>query len=249
MIGLLLLYYEWGITTTFNQLCRQEMLPATLQAFLGIEFFTLKNCRAEGIIQLQVEGGFLGNTAQKSFNSNLRSLHLLDLLELRFIWSASVTFLGFHKLERIEVKGCPKLKTIFPPGIVGSLQNLKWSIISDCEELEEIMPSDFKVCFQELHKIEVKNCNKLKCLFSDSMACNFPKVDSLRIEECSEIERIFGFELTEANGERLVFPELIELILRSLPNFIEIGTRLKLQEQPYVCVGDCPKYIAPSIST
>ncbi|KAL2317354.1 hypothetical protein Fmac_031230 [Flemingia macrophylla] len=121
------------IAMTFDQLCDQ-MISSKLKAVPKFERLELSHFGIEGRFQFQMEE--LGSN-KEPLNMDLRDLLLMNLLELNFIWKGPTNFLTLKKLQKIYVKGCPKLKTIFSPSIVKSFPRLIKMQISDCDELEQ----------------------------------------------------------------------------------------------------------------
>jgi len=199
-------------------------------------------------------------------NLDINYLYLENLPQFNFLWKGPTGFLSLQKLDRVQVIGCPKLKTIFFTIVVTSLPMLRDLDIQNCDELEQIFDlgdapqlqtlySSQQLCFPKLYSITVINCNKLKCLFYNLSATHFPSLGTLEIEECSQLHKAFGFEheaddgaeeQTAKKGEQLLLPKLTDITLKKLPNFEEIHHGFKLKENVYHNTKECPKY-SPSL--
>ncbi|KAL2317351.1 hypothetical protein Fmac_031227 [Flemingia macrophylla] len=219
------------IDTTFNQLCDQ-MISSKFKAVPKFDRLELSHLRIGGFFKFQMEE--LGSN-REPLNMDLRDFLLMNLLELNFIWKGPTNFLTLPKLQKICVKGCPKLKTIFSPTIVKSLPGLIDIQISDCDELEQVFdigdaqdhntlqtPSQ-QVCFPNIDLVQVEKCNKLKCLFYNFVTGHFPWLRTLEIKECSQLEKIFAFDdQEETSKQSKQLSHLTTIRLTSLPNFNEI---------------------------
>ncbi|KAL2347704.1 hypothetical protein Fmac_001704 [Flemingia macrophylla] len=131
---------------------------------------------------------------REPLSMDLRDLLLMNLLELNFIWKGPTNFLALQKLQKICVKGCPKLKTIFSPTIVKSLPGLIEMQISDCDELEQVF--------------DIGDAQDHSTLQTPSQQVCFPNLDLVKVAETSK------------KGSRLEY--LTTIRLTSLPNFKEI---------------------------
>ncbi|XP_054818810.1 uncharacterized protein LOC129318199 isoform X2 [Prosopis cineraria] len=183
---------------------------------------------------------------------SLQHVWLQNLSELRHIWKAPKYILSLHNLQRLVLKECKKLRSIFCVSIMKSLPSLSYLEIEDCEELVHIVEEDYdesahdqfhKLFFPKLQKILIRRCKSLKCLFLISTSAMFPMLIMLLIEECPEMEQVFACKqhYTQKIVEH-VFPKLTYLILRKLPRLITICGEIDFHSIESYQVVDCPKY-------
>lgn len=182
--------------------------------------------------------------------SKLEKLSLLNVHDLRFIWTASTLtqLLRLQHLKYLTVSRCRMLKSIFPSVIQRCLPELLELYIGNCEELEEIIadnePHEFvstaQACFRKLMRIEVRRCNKLKSLFSNNIARNLPQLSSLIIVHAPQLKEIFrhGNESDHVDEEPLFFPNLKELRLEELKSLVDVG--IKLPKKELCKIHECP---------
>ncbi|KAF2282852.1 hypothetical protein GH714_043150 [Hevea brasiliensis] len=108
-------------------------------------------------------------------------------------------FVTFSHLEEVQLSDLPKLMNIFtkiPENVIG---------------------------FRKLRKLQVHICASLRNIFSVFVAKGLVQLHELDIESCYMLEEIIVAkedeqEEEEASKEKIVFPQLRSLQLRSLPN-------------------------------
>ncbi|KAI9124871.1 hypothetical protein K1719_004198 [Acacia pycnantha] len=171
--------------------------------------------------------------------------------------------LSFQFLHCLEVVRCEKLKFLFSASTIAhnSLPKLKFLTLSDCEELEEIIAcneelqnaSNAQVCFPELKELKIQRCNKLRRLFSTTINTILPQLYSLLITEASQLEVIFGHKREDGanNGEKIVLPNLSQIKLRNLPNFVNVcqGFQFETVELRSINICKCPKLLNPILGS
>ncbi|XP_028789919.1 probable disease resistance protein At4g27220 [Neltuma alba] len=184
--------------------------------------------------------------------SKLEKLSLLNVHDLRFIWTASTLSqaLRLQHLRSLTVSRCRKLKSVFPSVIQRCLPELQELYIGNCEELEEIVAENEKydnvsisqACFPKLSRIEVWRCNKLKSLFSTAIARNLPQLSSLIIVDAPQLKEIFrhGNDADPVYGEPLILQNLKELRIEKLKSLVNVGILLPTKELCKVRRHDCP---------
>ncbi|KAI9124832.1 hypothetical protein K1719_004159 [Acacia pycnantha] len=167
--------------------------------------------------------------------------------------------LSFQFLHYLEVVRCEKLKFLFSASTIvhNSLPKLKLLTLSDCEELEEIIAcneelpnaSNAQVCFPELKELKIQRCNKLRRLFSTTINTILPQLYSLLITEAGQLEVIFGHKREDGanNGEKIVLPNLSQIKLRNLPNFVNVcqGLQFETVQLRSINICKCPKLLNP----
>ncbi|CAL0307409.1 unnamed protein product [Lupinus luteus] len=195
--------------------------------------------------------------------STLERIEIRGFSELQYIWSDSTPtqMLSLQYLQYLKVGGCSKLKHVFNMVVLRSLPELTSLVIQHCEELEEIIAENEesqnqgndKVCFPKLRHLAVKNCNKLKSLFSVAMVGMLPQISTLHISEAATLVEVFkhSSENGVVYGEKIVLPNLREIKVTKLPNFVDICQGLKLQtvKAVQVMADECPKFSPISEAT
>jgi hypothetical protein len=132
---------------------------------------------------------------------------------------------------------------------VYNCQNLK-QIVAPNEELVEL-PNAAELYFPKLKKIEVENCNKLKSVFPFFIVTMLPQLISLRLSKATQLREVFRPSRGNnvMNEMETVLPNLTEITLADLPNFVDIchGYKLHAIELLQFNISNCPK-IAPGLT-
>ncbi|KAK7401384.1 hypothetical protein VNO78_12814 [Psophocarpus tetragonolobus] len=191
-------------------------------------------------------------------------LQLVNLPELRYIWTASKHFLSLQaqRLHELHIFNCPKLKAIFFASMLRMLPLLKILVVEHCEELEQIIedddkenenvsnPQSPKVCFSQLKVLLVSNCNNLKHLFFISISHEFPELELLILNQNSQLAQVFEGEADLREGRVEVWlPNLKHAILMEQPNLINFCEGIEFQTVINLLVHSCPKFSVTSTTT
>ncbi|XP_059073596.1 disease resistance protein Roq1-like [Cryptomeria japonica] len=91
-------------------------------------------------------------------------------------------FCCLQSLERLELVGCDKLKSL--PSKFGDLTNLQHLILRQCRGIEGL-PEDFD-CLESLKELVLSDCHKLKAL--PSKFGNLKNLQTLNLNKCSGTE-------------------------------------------------------------
>ncbi|XP_061376570.1 disease resistance protein RPS5-like [Gastrolobium bilobum] len=185
--------------------------------------------------------------------------------KLRYLYAPSQPV--FPKLEKILIKGCKKLKTIFFPSIVSSLPELKELSVHDCVELVEIISLHSseeggqlknlstlsqQISFPKLRVIEITRCNKLKTIFFATVVSSLPQLKELSVCNCNKLEEIISSDSEEAQKPRNLpapshqfFPKLWRINIEScnkLKTLFTAATVTSLPELEQIVVKDCNQW-------
>jgi hypothetical protein len=96
-------------------------------------------------------------------------------------------------------------------------------IVASNEELVEL-PYAAELYFPKLKKIEVENCNKLKSVVPFFIVTMLPQLISLRLSKATQLREVFRHSQGDGviNELEIVLPNLTEITLLNLPNFLDI---------------------------
>ncbi|KAL5807586.1 hypothetical protein ACOSQ4_030319 [Xanthoceras sorbifolium] len=133
--------------------------------------------------------------------------------------------------------------------VLPSLQKLKLSSINiGCTWLDQL--PGISSCCQALTNLTLEECNGLKFLFSYSMVKSLVVLEMLEIRNSKSIEGIINTEELRGEG-KVVFPKLIKLQLKGLPNLIKFGSRISVEfsSMTQLSIEDCPKLKTFSFSS
>ncbi|MBA0850160.1 hypothetical protein Goshw_026106, partial [Gossypium schwendimanii] len=165
--------------------------------------------------------------------SNLQSLVLHELPELRWIFKGSPHSFTLQSLKVVNIDRCRKLKSLFPPSLIQSLVLLEELKIRGCQELVtlfadgeiESKTSSRPLCFPKLKTLRINVCSKLEYVVPVTLAQALPALALLSVSYCDELKQVFGMPNEQDRVQpldSLLLPSLqdLELIwLRNLTSF------------------------------
>ena len=101
-------------------------------------------------------------------------------------------------------------------------------------------------CCQTLTTLTLEECSgNLKFLFSYSMVKSLVLLEKLEIQNCKSIKGIINVEELRGEGRvvNMVFPKLINLQLKGLPNLTQFasGNSVEFPSLSQLSIQDCPK--------
>ncbi|KAA8541067.1 hypothetical protein F0562_025030 [Nyssa sinensis] len=216
-----------------------------------LEFPSLKELWIEGCKELKTIFSTINAPTQHFFNKtvafpSLEKLYVKGMDELNNKWYTALPTKSFSKLRVLVVESCGKLLSFGPLNLLQRLENLQELEISKCDSLEEVFKveeeetsmkirekhehtkreEETTLVFHQLKIMRFKYLPYLRSFYSGSCILEFPSLKELRIECCEKLETIFP----TINGptqhffnEKVVFPVLEKLYLKSLFNLREIG--------------------------
>ncbi|GAU44438.1 hypothetical protein TSUD_129320 [Trifolium subterraneum] len=132
----------------------------------------------------------------------------------------------FPKLKDISVYNCNNLKSLFPNKVLGQLPNA-----------ESVFPM--------LKNISVRDCDNLKSLFPLSMVTMLPQLSTLHLTGSTQLQVVFTHSQGDGimNEIEIILPNLTDLALANLPNFVDIchGSKLHAVKLQRLGIFNCPK--------
>nr|AGV40488.1 hypothetical protein [Phaseolus vulgaris] len=127
-----------------------------------------------------------GNDLSKVRNlfSKLHFLRIYNMKHLRALWHGCVPGNGsFEKLEKLYLRDCPKLKSLFTYVIARGDYAVGHSLKSKI--------------FQNLQILMIDNCGELNHVFSSSTIGDLSQLKKLSIYNCDMLEQIIGDDVHE----------------------------------------------------
>ncbi|WJX37668.1 hypothetical protein P8452_25412 [Trifolium repens] len=156
-------------------------------------------------------------------------------------------------LESLTLSDCEELKYLFSMETHRSLPELMHLSISNCQELEQIVAENEELVelpnaelyFPKLKEIHVYNCDKLKSLFPLSMVTMLPQLSTLHLSDATQVQEVFRHSEGDGvmNELEIVLPNLTEITLLNLPNFVDIchGSKVDAVKLQIISISNCPK--------
>ena len=137
--------------------------------------------------------------------SNLTSLELKSLPELKWIWKGPSNYVCLQSLKVAEISHCHRLKYLFSPSLSQSLVLLEQLKIEYCDGLEHItteleiddnIESDGSYLhpplLPKLTSLQIHFCPRLKYVFQIPSAHILPQLKSVSISNSLQLEHVFN---------------------------------------------------------
>jgi len=174
---------------------------------LNLKNMFVRNCEVEGIFCLNGHG-MIG----QQVSLRLYKLVLENLPQMTYIWVASKISVNLHHLTRLEIMGCAKLKVIFPPSVLRSLQKLESLIIKECMELKQIVGCEQgapknSCTFSNLETLDIIGCPKLEVIFPKNVLRCLPELKTVKIRKCKELREIIEEDVGDKKLSSLLSPQ------------------------------------------
>ncbi|KAI4354365.1 hypothetical protein L6164_003235 [Bauhinia variegata] len=149
-----------------------RIFPSHMQRkFFSLETIMVTGCSSlEEIFELNENE----NIKESKVNTQLRILTLLDLPNLKQIWSGDAQgILCFHNLETVRVENCPRLEYLFPLSIATSLPQLEEIFIKGAWYMKEFVA-------------------KMGGYIEESVKFEFSRLTTLIIHDLGTVDRFFA---------------------------------------------------------
>ncbi|XP_021287373.1 probable disease resistance protein At4g27220, partial [Herrania umbratica] len=194
-----------------------------------------------------------------SLLSDLTSLELEDLPNLRWIWYGKANDVSLQNLSTVKLKNCHRLKYLFSTSIAQRLEQLETLEIHGCNRLKQIIADtrdDLDVnetinpallrplCLPTLTTLKVTGCPALEYVFQITTGQILPKLTLLEIGSCHELAQVFSSK-DAADGEDIEVPQLKRLSLKDLQNlkiFCSENRSIKLPALKQIEVEACHQF-------
>ncbi|CAL5336495.1 unnamed protein product [Camellia sinensis] len=225
---------------------RVNMLPR-LQ---NLKRFKVDNCpKMEAIVtEEEKETGTTSNDV--IVFSQLTTLRLSELESLKSFYNWPRTFeaqplfnhqVAFPVLENLEIRKLPNIIEIWEKRLLIASENqskscrLKFLEVSNCEKLVHVVPVNMLPRLQNLKRFKVDYCPKMEAIVTEKeketgTTSNdiivFSQLTTLRLSELESLKSFYNwptrFEAQPLFNHQVAFPVLKNLVIRKLPNIIEI---------------------------
>ncbi|KAG5555925.1 hypothetical protein RHGRI_006541 [Rhododendron griersonianum] len=217
-------------------------VPLSVGSFSKLEKISVRDCgKLLSVFPLQLLSMLqeLQELTVYSCNSLEVVFEVAELQNLESLGHVPLSVGSFSKLEKIYVRDCGKLLSVFPLQLLSMLQELQELTVYSCNSLEVV----FEVAelqnleslghvplsvgsFSKLEKISVCDCDKLLCVFPSESIPMLRRLQELTVESCDSLEVVFELEGLDSNEPN---PEILSPLkfvnLRNLPNLNCISKR------------------------
>ncbi|KAK8314979.1 hypothetical protein V6Z11_D01G207200 [Gossypium hirsutum] len=126
--------------------------------------------------------------------SNLKILHLQNLLDLSCIWELPTQHVRLESLVELTIRMCPRLKSLFSLSLAQSLVLLEKLHIMHCYELKQIveeLEGVLQLCLPKLTELIICKCDGLEYIFPTSLAPQGLQGLTLHIMSCPQLKQVF----------------------------------------------------------
>ena len=159
--------------------------------------------------------------------SNLTSLKLYSLPELKCIWKGLSHYVCLKNLKVAEIRSCERLKYLFSPSpspsLAQSLVLLEQLKIEYCNGLEHIVELDgghlHPPLLPKLTSLEINRCSSLEYVIKIPLAQGLPHLKSVLIYHAPKLKQIFNVAKEKSGVDHsIAFPRLQHVYLDNLRN-------------------------------
>ncbi|XP_022735537.1 probable disease resistance protein At4g27220 [Durio zibethinus] len=218
--------------------------PCLAQSLLHLQELEIFECdRLEQVFDFPQEVGEL----EVRPLSNLTSLELTSLPELKWIWKGPTHLVNLQSLKTMRIWECAKLAYLFSTPLAQSLEHLEELEIKDCGFLEHVIFGEaenedqivsnvdgYPFRWPKLRTLKIINCGRLNYVFPITLAQGLPYLESVEITDCSQLKQVFN--MTKDKGGR----PLQDIVLQRL-QFLRLKNLEKLS-------SFCPENFVMSLS-
>lgn len=158
------------------------------EVFANLNRLCMSNCR--GVERVLDSVG-------DSAITNLESLEIVEMLDLREMSSKNLPVGSFGRLQDLSLNGLPKMMYLWsgqvePPSF-GNLRILK---MHDCNSMESLFPRSVVKCLVELQQVMVSECKMLKEAVSrepdeDNELIEFPKLKQVMLKKLPDFRSFY----------------------------------------------------------
>ncbi|KAF3775735.1 Disease resistance protein [Nymphaea thermarum] len=132
-----------------------------------------------------------GSDPKKVIFPDLRLLQLEELPMLEHVSVETEAHISFLKLEKLTIKGCRVLKTIFTYELLKQLQNLVHFEVSNCPEVENVIEGqvgDEDEVFPKLISFSIQNLQKLTTIYDGVL--KLKALASVEVSKCLLLKKL-----------------------------------------------------------
>jgi hypothetical protein len=153
--------------------------------------------------------------------SKLVVLELIKMKNLEELCNVPISFDSMNNLEKLTIKSCRNLRSLFKGILNLNLCNLKTLTIEECSRLVSVFHLSTSGSLPLLEKLNIIYCHQLENIFTYERRVDdaveeilVPKLKVVNIYRCAKLTYIFD--------QQVKLDSLIELGLGYLPKFIDI---------------------------
>ncbi|KAF3773696.1 putative disease resistance protein [Nymphaea thermarum] len=132
-----------------------------------------------------------GTDPNKVIFPDLRLLQLEELPMLEHVSVETEAHISFLKLEKLTIKGCRVLKTIFTYELLKQLQNLVHFEVSNCPEMENVIEGqvgDEDEVFPKLTSFSIYNLQNLTTIYNGVL--KLKALASIEVSKCPLLKKL-----------------------------------------------------------
>jgi len=136
---------------------------------------------------------YMNDTEITEIASQLKILTLKRLSKMTHVWEKKKNgLLIFPNLQRVVVKNCENLQSLFPASLAKNLKSLKGLTIKCCHELQEIVEkeedTEAKFVFPCLENFYLSFLPQLTCFYPQTFTLECPALNKLSVIRCEKLE-------------------------------------------------------------
>ncbi|XVE50615.1 hypothetical protein DITRI_Ditri01bG0177500 [Diplodiscus trichospermus] len=230
------------------EICNCKELICLIPALQKLKKVEIINC--DQLQQVFLTDGLEENKAP--IMSNLTSLELKSLPELKWIWKGPCHYVNLQSLKVAVIYDCNRLKYLFSPSLAQSLVQQQQLKIESCGGLEHIITTEpdgghlHSPFLPKLTSLEIDRCAMLEYVFKIDLDKGLPHLKSLSITDVAQLKQVFINVAKQKNavGHAFALPCLQCLQLEQLINlncFCSENYPIVSPSLEKLTVKDCPR--------
>ncbi|KAK9911638.1 hypothetical protein M0R45_035534 [Rubus argutus] len=160
-------------------------------------------------VLLEYVFGYEGLEPEQMVLTKLREITLCYLVNLISIWNGPAPYQVFRNLKSLALRGCHKLKSVFPSSVAECLGQLELLWVEECSGLETVIESwetDInEVVIPQLKDIYLSSLLQLTGIYSDIRGIPIihkvfcPSLEHLYVYGCPKLSNLAVFDLRRGN--------------------------------------------------
>ncbi|KAK6288571.1 hypothetical protein POUND7_000112 [Theobroma cacao] len=173
--------------------------------FPSLESLRIRDCpELKGFIYKSTTEGSQHFSSQALFNDkvafpSLEEIFISNLRSIKMICQNQLSANSFHKLQRVEVKECPGLLTIFPSNTLRAFQGLQTLVVERCDLLEEVFEiersnmEETRAATIQLKELFLEDLPNLKYIWKNDPQgiFTFENLQVLSVGWCLNLKNVF----------------------------------------------------------
>ncbi|KAK1412695.1 hypothetical protein QVD17_34149 [Tagetes erecta] len=166
--------------------------------FKDLKHMFLISCgNVTSLIKPRELGQSSSKTKEQLVFSQLKSISLMHMSSLEYLWDRPHQYIRFSNLARIDISHCPSLLELFPISAAQGLVNLRVFSIADCKSLVVVISAGDhetrlikpETCIVlSVTKIYLYQLPKFESFYSGHSTIRYPSLNMIEVTDCRSMK-------------------------------------------------------------